>query len=70
MYIDVYLYGLYSFFFEGKGDWSLAKNYLANIFGVMLDGKSLSVNKKIEKDSVKLSINVYQFEALFLVFEL
>ncbi len=70
LYIDAYLYGLGGFCFDGSNDWPTATIFQSRTFWMVVEGKTLSQNRKMTKNSDDPSINVHEVEAILLVSQL
>ena len=70
VYTDACLYGLGSFFFDGKGDWQTASVIQTRAFRTVVSGKTLPPKRGMAKNPDNLSINVHEVEVMLLAFKL
>lgn len=70
LYTDACLYGLGGFCFNGKSDWPAVTISQSSAFQAVVNGKTLSPNRKMAKNPDDPSINVHEVEAIFLAFQL
>lgn len=70
-YTDAYLYGLGGFYYSGVGSWNCNIIDQANTFGALIERKQLPLplSRKLSQDPNDPSINVYEVEAILLLFQ-
>ncbi len=69
--MDACLYGLGGFYYSGVGSWNCNIIDQANAFKALVEGKQLPLplSRKLPKDPNDPSINVYEVEAILLLFQ-
>ncbi len=70
LYTYACLYGLSGFYFEGRQAWEQVKVNQSDAFCAIVQGKSLSANRKMKKNPDDPSINVHEVEATLLAFQI